>query len=136
MFAAMGAGLPLPIINLIAAIIYYFIQRNNSRFVKFHSMQSLYSQIPTTLVNAGTMFWTFQIFLFENQEISNAYFGYLIMAAILNILYFIFSIVGAVKSRKGEMYYFLFFGKLCYHAVYKVRDEEESNEPINQPPTI
>ncbi|WP_109831636.1 DUF4870 domain-containing protein [Reichenbachiella versicolor] len=135
MFAAMGAGLPLPIINLIAAIVYYFVQQKNSRFVRFHSMQSLYSQIPTTLVNAGAVFWTLQIFLFKNMEVTDMYLGYLIMGAILNIAYFIFSIVGAVKARKGQMYYFLFFGKLCYHAVYQIRDEE-GKEPVNQPPKI
>ncbi|SHJ50687.1 Uncharacterized membrane protein [Reichenbachiella agariperforans] len=134
MFAAMGAGLPLPIINLIAAVIYYFVQQKNSRFVKFHSMQSLFSQLPTTLINAGALYWTLQIFFFKDLEISDPYIGYLIMAGILNILYFIFSIIGAVKARKGHMYYFLFFGKLCYHQVYKITNTSENNTVRNQPP--
>lgn len=133
MFAAMGAGLPLPIINLIAAVVYYFVQQKNSRFVKFHSMQSLYSQLPTTLVNAGALYWTLQIFYFKNLEVSDLYIGYLIMSGILNVLYFIFSIIGAVKARRGQMYYFIFFGKLCYHQVYQIREQE--NKPLtNQPP--
>ena len=36
MFAALAAGLPLPIINLIAALIYYFTNRAKSRFIEFH----------------------------------------------------------------------------------------------------
>ncbi|MGL1889733.1 MAG: DUF4870 domain-containing protein [Reichenbachiella sp.] len=136
MFAAMGAGLPLPIINLIAAVIYYLIQKKSCRFVRFHSMQSLFSQLPTTLVNAGALYWTFQIFFFKNLEVTDTYIGYLIMGGILNVLYFIFSIVGAIKARKGEMYYFLFFGKLCYHSVYQVKDEVIKDQIVNQPPKL
>src|SRR5437868_15475390 len=61
MFAAIGAGLPLPIINLAAAVIYYYINKSSSRFVKFHSYQALIATIPTTVINAGAMFWTLRI---------------------------------------------------------------------------
>lgn len=137
MFAAIGAGLPLPIINLIASVIYYFVQKRNSRFVRFHSLQSLWSQIPTTLINAGAMYWTLQIFLFDNLKITDMYYGYLIMLVILNLAYFAFSIVGAVKARNGKMYYFLFFGKMCYHQVYQIRDElDDSSANVNLPPKL
>lgn len=137
MFAAIGAGLPLPIINLIASVIYYFVQKKNTRFVRFHSLQSLWSQIPTTLINAGAMYWTLQIFLFDNLEISDMYYGYLGMLIILNLAYFAFSIVGAVKARNGKMYYFLFFGKICYHQVYQIKDEfENESENVNLPPKL
>ncbi|MEO9966491.1 MAG: DUF4870 domain-containing protein [Reichenbachiella sp.] len=137
MFAAIGAGLPLPIINLIASVIYYFVQKNNTRFVRFHSLQSLWSQIPTTLVNAGAMYWTLQIFFFENHSTSDLYFGYLIMMVVLNLIYFAFSIVGAVQARNGKMYYFLFFGKLCYHQVYQIREINENDSAnVNLPPRL
>jgi hypothetical protein len=42
------------------------------------------------------------------------------MAAVVNLVYFIFSLVGAVRARKGLFYYFLFFGKLAYHQVYRI----------------
>ena len=135
-FAAIGAGLPLPIINLIASLIYYFVQKKNSRFVRFHSLQSLLSQLPTTAVNAVAGFWTIQIFVFHNYEVSDEYLGYLIMMAIVNLSYFIFSIIGAVKARAGNMYYFLFFGKLCYAQVYKVRNEVAPSENVNLPPSL
>lgn len=137
MFAALGAGLPLPIINLIASIIYFFVQKKNTRFVRFHSLQSLWSQIPTTLVNAGAMYWTLQIFIFNNLETSDLYFGYLIMLVVLNLIYFAFSIVGAVKARNGKMYYFLFFGKLSYHRVYQIRDTDGDDlSNVNLPPKL
>ena len=56
MFASIGAGLPLPIINLIASIIYFILNKSKSRFVKFHSHQSLLSQIPTSLMNSVAVF--------------------------------------------------------------------------------
>lgn len=137
MFAAIGAGLPLPIINLIASVIYYFVQKKNTRFVRFHSLQSLWSQLPTTLINAGAMYWTLQIFLFNNLEVSDMYYGYLVMLIILNLAYFAFSIVGAVKARHGKMYYFLFFGKLCYHQVYQIRDDiDGESQNVNLPPKL
>lgn len=136
MFAAIGAGLPLPIINLIASVVYFFVQKRNTRFVRFHSLQSLWSQVPTTLVNAGAMYWTLQIFLFDNLETTDSYFGYLIMMVVLNLAYFAFSIVGAVKARNGKMYYFLFFGKLCYHQVYQIRDEADQTSNVNLPPKL
>jgi len=46
MFATLAVGLPLPLINLVAAFIYLYINRKTSRFVHFHALQSLYSQIP------------------------------------------------------------------------------------------
>ena len=136
MFAAIGAGLPLPIINLLASIIYFFVQKKNSRFVRFHSLQSLYSQLPTTIVNAIALFWTLQIFFFHNYEATDKYFGYIIMILLVNLAYFTFSIVGAIKARSGQMYYFLFFGKLCYELVYKVREEQMFDQEVNRPPNL
>ena len=143
MFGALAAGLPLPIINLIAAVIYYYLNRNKSRFVKFHTLQSLYSQFPTTLMNAGLIFWTVRMFVFapDNSALdsaspfseNNAYWAYLWMVVLANLLYIIFSIIGAVRARKGHMYYFVFFGKLAYHRAFLRRPEDEMNHK-NLPP--
>jgi uncharacterized membrane protein len=134
MFAALGAGLPLPILNLVAAVIYYFVNKGKSLFVRFHALQSLLSQLPTTLLNAGAVFWGLRIVLLD-YAFTDVFKGYLWMAAIANILYIIFSIIGAVKAKKGEMYYFLFFGRLSYQAVYKKR-ASDTNRIVNQPPKM
>ena len=135
MFAALGAGLPLPIINLIAAIIYYYINKSKSRFVQFHAFQSLLSQIPLTLLNAAAVFWAIRIYFFD--WVFNDYFkGYVVMLVIANIIYVIFSLVGALRARKGRFYYFLFFGRLAYQHSYKATDPEESVEPANVPPKM
>ncbi len=124
MFAAMAAGLPLPIINLIAAIIYYYINKKKSPFVHFHALQSLISQLPTSLMNIVLVFWTVRNFIYD-QDFSQMYFGYLAAVVIANVLYLIMSIVAAVWARKGRMYYFLFFGPLAYKVAFATKAEEK-----------
>jgi len=132
MFAAVAIGLPLPVINLIAAIVYFYLNKSKSRFVYFHSLQSLLSQIPTTLINWALVIWSLNIF-FTDRIISDEFIAYAIVAGIANIFYFIFSLIAAFKARKGKMYYFLLFGKLSYGIVFKVK-ENEMGTIENKPP--
>ncbi len=137
MFASIAAGLPLPIINLVASVIYYFTNRSKSRFVHFHALQSLLSQVPTSLMNAGLVFWIIQVFVFENMERSEVFFGYAAVVFLANLLYFAFSIVAAVKARKGRMYYFIFFGGLAYQWIYSTEGnlhKDQSEAASNKPP--
>jgi uncharacterized membrane protein len=133
MFATSALGLPLPILNLVAAIIYYFVNRDKGKFVQFHTLQSLYSQIPVTLLNSGLLAWTIVNFV-KDFDFTSIYWGYLVMVGVANLVYFIFSIVGAVKARKGIFYYFVFFGKVAYHQVYRIRPEQTASVPRNRPP--
>ncbi len=136
MFAALGAGLPLPIINLLAAIIYYYMNKSNSKFVRFHSYQSLISQVPTTLMNAFMIFWGMRIVFSDSWHLTNNFKGYVAMVAVANIIYFIAGIIGAVKARKGQFYYFVFFGKLAYQKVYAIKNSPEAAQIVNNPPRI
>lgn len=137
MFASWAAGLPLPIINLIAAVIYYFVNASKSRFVKFHSLQSLISQLPVSLLNIVGFSWTMRnVFVTDFDGFNTNYFGYMIMVFIANLLYLIFSIVGAIRASKGRMYYFMFFGGIAYKAAYKMKPGEEPNTSVNNPPAL
>lgn len=133
MFASLAAGLPLPIINLIAATIYYHINKHKSRFVRFHSLQSLLSQLPVSLLNAGLVIWAISLFK-QDFSIESSFIIYLSIAIIANLVYLGFSIVAAIEARKGRMYYFFFLGKFAYDIVYKVRDDHETLYR-NNPPT-
>jgi len=133
MFATSAIGIPLPILNLVAAIIYYYVNRSKGKFVQFHTLQSLWSQIPVTLLNSGLVAWTI-VNLVRDLSFTSYYWGYLIMVGFANLVYFIFSIIGAVKARKGVFYYFLFFGKIAYHQVYRIRPERFDAAPVNRPP--
>jgi uncharacterized membrane protein len=135
MFATAALGLPLPILNLVAAIIYYYVNRDKGRFVQFHTLQSLYSQIPVTLLNSGLVAWTI-VNLVKEFNFTGLYWGYLAMTAAADLIYLIFSIVGAVKAHKGLFYYFIFFGRVAYHQVYLVRPQRSSTGLRNRPPGL
>lgn len=136
MFAAVAIGLPLPIINLIASIIYYFVNRKKSRFIHFHCLQALLTQIPTTLINWGAVAWGFTILISDKYETTDVFWAYVVFAAVCTTLYFIISIIAAYKARQGKMYYFLVFGAWAYQVAYKVRPEDQvdSSVPQNKPP--
>ena len=135
MFAAVAIGLPLPVINLIASTIYYIINRKKSRFIHFHSLQALLSQIPTTLVNWSLVIWAITIFFREDWKLTPEFWGYAIFAGLVTLLYFIVSLIAAFKARQGKMYYFLLFGKLAYETAFKVRTDDDKNSgPVNKPP--
>jgi uncharacterized membrane protein len=133
MFAALGAGLPLPMINLIASIVYYYVNRGKSRFVRFHLIQSLWSQLPVTLLNGALVVWAIRIF-YTQGEFGKTFMGLLMAAVFFNIVYIGFSLYAAALARKGRFYYFVFFGRLAYHLTFKVRNTD-FDEPIqNKPP--
>ncbi len=135
MFASVAIGLPLPIVNLIAAIVYYYLNKDKSRYVNFHALQSLLSQLPTTVINWGVFYILIRYFFWED-EFTRIHMAYIGMAVVANLLYFIFSIVAAVKARKGRFYYFVFFGSFCYNQVYKIREERPQGKAENLPPKI
>lgn len=135
MFAAVAIGLPLPIINLIAAVIYYFVNRKKSKFINFHCLQSLLSQIPTTVINWVLVIWGVTI-LFTDRELTTEFWAYAIFAGVSTLIYFIISLIAAYKARQGKMYYLLFFGKISYDVVFRVKagDNQQSTELGNKPP--
>lgn len=135
MFAAFAVGVPIPAVNLIAAIVYYFINRNKGKFVKFHTIQSLYSQIPTTLMNWVLTAWIIRNFFWnDGNGFDDIFWGYVATVVIFNLVYVIYSIVAAIKARKGHFFYFIFFGRIAYHFAYRITEE---NQIIykNQPPS-
>ncbi|MFC2114756.1 DUF4870 domain-containing protein [Bacteroidota bacterium] len=135
MFASMAIGLPLPIMNMIASIVYFYVNRSKGRFVKFHTLQSLLSQIPVTLLNAGGVFWLIRIFVLD-LGFTDYFKGYVIMIIVANLIYFIYSIIGAVKARKGQFFYFWFFGPYAYQLVYRINETGDVIKPVNKPPAI
>ncbi len=133
MFASLAAGLPFPGINLIAAIIYYTLNKQKSKFVKFHSIQSLYSQIPVSIFNTILVSWTIYNIGFENS-FDMYYWSSFVCMLIVNIFYFIYSIIAAINARKGRLYYFIIFGEYAFEKAFL--DSDDKTEFINKPPTI
>jgi uncharacterized membrane protein len=132
MFATVAIGLPLPVINMIAAIVYYFVNRSKGNFVKYHSLHSLYSQIPVSIINSTAVIWLI-VNLVKDNDFTPGFWGYIIAAGVFNLVYFIFSIIGAVRAHQGRFYYFLFFGKLAYMQVFRVKHDSGA-QAENKPP--
>lgn len=134
MFAAWAVGLPLPTINLLAALIYHLLNRRSSRFVAFHTLQSLLSQIPVTLANVGLVAWLIRTLVLE-LSFSTAFFYYTGFVVLINVLYVIYSIIALVHATRGQFYYMPFFGAACY-ARYYGPDAVDIDGPVppNRPP--
>lgn len=133
MFATAALGLPLPFINLVAALVYYYFIKESSRFVKFHSFQSLISQIPISILNGALITWAIRNFL-GYGEFNDIFWGYLIAIIVFNVIYVIFSLIAAFKSYNGRMYYFLFFGRIAYREAFKKSFGLDKSSVVNKPP--
>lgn len=117
-FAAWGAGLPIPSLNLIAAWIYYFINRRKSRFVAFHCFQACTSQIPTTLLNIGAVGTLIDYAVILDKPLPELFYPYVIFVVLMNLIYLGTSIFACVRAAKGRFHYFLVFGRWAYLKYY------------------
>lgn len=107
-------GLPFPIINLIACIIYWLNSRSKSPFVRFHAFQSVTSQIPIIIMNSVGLTWTLRI-IFSDVPFSKLYIGYIITIIIFNLIDYVYNIIAAIKARKGIIYRYAFFGDIAFN---------------------
>ncbi len=136
-FAAWGAGLPLPSLNLIAAAVYYLINRRKSRFVAFHAFQAFTSQLPTTLINLVAVGTFVDFVVVLDKPLPAFFWPYLAFAALMNALYLGVSIYACVLAAKGRFYYFLVFGRWAYSKYYgpNAASLEGAAPNPNLPPT-
>ncbi len=135
MFASWAIGLPFPLINLIASLVYYFVNKKTSRFVAFHAYQALIVHVPIVCVNAGLIVWIIVIAV-SDLHFAGPFLAYLLFLIALNIVYIVYSIIALIQARKGRLYYMPFFGRLAYAHFYGpwARDRERKDEWVNKPP--
>lgn len=108
---AVVIGLPMPIINLIATGIFYFISRKSSPFVKWHTTQALVSQVPLFVLNNILFWWTVRI-LFVDTPLNAIFIAYFILVNLYNIADFYATAISAIKARKGITYRWFMYGPL------------------------
>jgi hypothetical protein len=108
---ALIAGMPLPIINLIASVIFFVGNRKGTYFVRWHCTQALLSQFSLLFMNSFGFWWTISI-MFGPETLSSKYIGYVITILIFNISEFIATIYSAVQTRKGIHVKWFFYGNL------------------------
>jgi uncharacterized Tic20 family protein len=104
MFASLGLGLPLPFINIVASIVYYFLNRRSSRFVGFHALQALISHIPVTLLNTACLVW-FVVELVGGSLITIPLLTTILFTAALNLAFIVYSLIALVRARRGLFFY-------------------------------
>ena len=108
---AVMAGMPLPIINLLATLLFYGLNKKSTYFVRWHCTQTLVSQLTLLIVNSIGFSWTMSI-AFGDNTLSNKYFAYVFTILTFNLLEFIFTIAAAIKTRKGIHVQWWFWGTL------------------------
>lgn len=108
---ALIAGLPLPIVNLIATLIFYVGNRRGTYFVRWHCTQALLSQVSLLLINSFGFWWTISI-LISKESITSKYIAYMITIVIFNLIEFIATIYTAIQTRKGIHVEWWFYGNL------------------------
>lgn len=116
--AAVIAGLPLPIINLIAAFGYYLGHRKSSYFVRWHCIQSIIGQAILIPFNSIAFSWTLMLLIRNrynlnydsDSELAESFFDgtnstywlYIAIIIFINIIEFIVVIYAAIQVRKGH----------------------------------
>ncbi len=110
LMAAM-VGLPLPIVNMLATVVFYLANRKRSYYVRWHCMQALISQIPLYVINTVLFWWTIRLLL-GYDSLTSFYFAYLFTVVLFNVIDYIATIYSAVKVRKGEQVEWYVYGGL------------------------
>jgi uncharacterized Tic20 family protein len=98
---ALLMGMPLPIVNLIATLIFFVGNRKSTHFVRWHCTQALLSQLSVFFLNSYAFWWTLSI-VFTDAEVSNNYVAYVITIALFNLFEFVSAIYTAIEVRKGR----------------------------------
>ena len=108
---AVVAGLPMPIINLLATLFFYIGNRKGTYFVRWHCIHALLSQLSLFLINCSAVWWTLFI-IFSSATISNEYIAYIFTIFVFNLAEFIATIYTAIQTRKGIHVEWWFFGSI------------------------
>jgi uncharacterized membrane protein len=135
MFASLAIGLPIPIVNLVASVIYFLVNRKSSPFVAFHALQALLTHVPVVLLNAGLVGWLVGI-LVAQIGFAAAFFWYLFFTILVNLAYIVWSIVALIYARKGRFLYMPLVGRFSLARYYRPRTEKRRVAPAweNRPP--
>jgi hypothetical protein len=108
---AIIVGLPLPIINLIATLLFYLGNLKSTYYVRWHCTQALLSQLSMFFINTFGFWWTISI-IFADETITSKYIAYIIVAILFNLTEFIATIYTAIQTRKGIHIEWWFYGSL------------------------
>ena len=112
LLAAM-AGLPFPIINLLATVIFYLANKRNTYFVRWHCTQALISQVPLFFTNSVLFWWTVRVLL-GWTPLSSFYFAYLFTVVLFNVIDFVATIHTMIAVRRGRQVEWYVYGGVTH----------------------
>lgn len=104
-------GLPVPFVNLITTLIFFFSNRKDAYFVRWHCTQALLSQMFLVLINGVAFTWSLLV-LFTEVTATNYYVAFILMAVLMNIIEFVATVAAAIQTRKGKHVVWWFCGNL------------------------
>lgn len=110
---AIMAGMPLPILNLLATFLFFLGNRRGTYFVRWHCTQALLSQAFLLPVNTIGFWWTMNI-IFGDFSLDNRYISYVLLVFLLNIGELFATIYSAIQTRKGRHVEWWFYGPLTH----------------------
>lgn len=110
---ALMVGLPLPIVNLLATLVFYLGNRRSAFFVRWHCTQALLSQMLLFPLNSLGFWWTISI-VFGSRLADDSFIAYLITLFLFNLLEFVTTLRSAIVTRKGKHVEWWFIGGLTH----------------------
>ena len=111
--AVFATTMPIPIINLIANIIYYFRRRKSTYITRWHSMNAFVSQLPLFFINSFTWYSVWQI-LWDEWQLNACLIAYYILAGVLNVAEIVLSIICCLKVKKNKDVNWVIISPLCH----------------------
>ncbi|MDX2002836.1 MAG: DUF4870 domain-containing protein [Chitinophagales bacterium] len=121
---AILVGMPLPVINLAATLLFFLGNRKATFYVRWHCVQALLSQLSVFIVNTMGISWTMTVIL-TDAEANNYYVAYMIIMVLYNTLEFIATLYAAIRVRKGKHVEFFLYGPLT-HLIIKEPNGEDT----------
>lgn len=88
--------MPIPIINLIANLIYFFAHRKQTYVIRWHAYNALLSQMPLFFINSLTWYFVWNV-IWGDIKLTNAMIGYFAVAGLLNIGEIVSSVICCIR---------------------------------------
>ena len=132
--------IPIPLVEIPAAGIYYQYFKRKSRFVAFHSLQSFLLQIPVSLVSFGVAVWGIVMGVRAAMDKAPGMvqlIAWLVSMGLVvggNIAYIVLSLRAAFHAKKGRITYLPWSGPLAYERVFGPGRIEIGPKPQYIPP--
>ncbi|TVR83425.1 MAG: hypothetical protein EA409_02820 [Saprospirales bacterium] len=115
-------GMPLPIVNLLASVIYYLGNMKASSFVRWHCVQVMLTQLFLFFINSVGFIWLMFI-IFGNWEFTNYFIAYVLILLAFNISELVGTILSVLIIKRGKHPKWWIFGDLT--DIIMAEDEQE-----------